>query len=201
VQLGLTCIRCISGLNACGTYLDARLAVTLLPATQASLATAAAAAAAEEALAAERLQHQQASVAAAATAQAELQRVREEFSAAMRTMQEAGDAALAASLHGHDAVADTASAAAAAQLSRLQARVTEQTAQTAGAMRAAAQSEQWIQDNTRPCPNCGRRIEKNGGCLHMTCPARPVGCGREYFWCCSRPFPDARHRLFNCCPI
>jgi NADH pyrophosphatase NudC (nudix superfamily) len=197
LQLGMCRVRCISGINACGDYSDAKLATVLLPATQAGLTAAAASAAAEQALAAERLQHQQATIAAAATAQAEMQRLRDELSAALHTAQETQDAMLAASRR-EDAAADAAAAAASERLSALQALMAAQTAQTAQAVRAAAQSERWIQDNTKPCPNCGRRVEKNGGCLHMTCPQRPVGCGNEYFWCCLRPYPDARHALFNC---
>lgn len=33
---------------------------------------------------------------------------------------------------------------------------------------------------TKPCPNCGKRIEKNGGCMHMTCQA----CRWEWCWIC-----------------
>jgi hypothetical protein len=31
-----------------------------------------------------------------------------------------------------------------------------------------------------PCPKCASPIEKNGGCLHMTCRS----CGHEFCWCC-----------------
>ncbi|KEY72511.1 hypothetical protein S7711_09462 [Stachybotrys chartarum IBT 7711] len=30
-------------------------------------------------------------------------------------------------------------------------------------------TEQTIKQTTKPCPNCGRNIEKNGGCAHMQC--------------------------------
>ncbi|CEL59290.1 hypothetical protein RSOLAG1IB_03223 [Rhizoctonia solani AG-1 IB] len=46
-------------------------------------------------------------------------------------------------------------------------------------------SEEYIQNNTKKCPNqsCGRRIQKNGGCNHMVC-RFPAGCGHEFCWLC-----------------
>lgn len=41
----------------------------------------------------------------------------------------------------------------------------------------------WISVNTKPCPKCGNPIEKNGGCMHMTC-RKPGGCGHEFCWIC-----------------
>jgi len=41
----------------------------------------------------------------------------------------------------------------------------------------------WIVANTKPCPKCKNPIEKNGGCMHMTC-HRPGGCGYEFCWIC-----------------
>ncbi|CAE7059866.1 unnamed protein product [Rhizoctonia solani] len=37
--------------------------------------------------------------------------------------------------------------------------------------------------NTKSCPRCKRKIERNGGCDHMTC-QRPGGCGHEFCWEC-----------------
>ncbi|EDQ86490.1 uncharacterized protein MONBRDRAFT_28150 [Monosiga brevicollis MX1] len=37
----------------------------------------------------------------------------------------------------------------------------------------------WLWRTTRKCPNCLNRIEKNGGCPHMTC-----RCGYEMCWNC-----------------
>ncbi len=42
-------------------------------------------------------------------------------------------------------------------------------------------SESWILQNTKPCPNCRVRIEKNKGCNHMTCNQ----CGHEFCWICN----------------
>jgi len=41
----------------------------------------------------------------------------------------------------------------------------------------------WILANTKPCPKCSNPIEKNGGCMHMTC-FKPGGCGHEFCWIC-----------------
>merc|ERR1711879_1118705 len=41
----------------------------------------------------------------------------------------------------------------------------------------------WIIGNTKPCPKCKNPIEKNGGCMHMTC-RPPGGCGHEFCWIC-----------------
>ncbi|KAK1325462.1 putative E3 ubiquitin-protein ligase ARI7 [Acorus calamus] len=42
-----------------------------------------------------------------------------------------------------------------------------------------SQSLNWIVFNSKPCPNCRRPIEKNNGCMHMTC--RPP-CTHEFCW-------------------
>jgi len=47
-----------------------------------------------------------------------------------------------------------------------------------------AASIQLIEKITKQCPNCKIKIERNGGCLHMTC----IACGHEWFWCCLRPY-------------
>ncbi len=36
-----------------------------------------------------------------------------------------------------------------------------------------------LRATSRPCPRCARPTERNGGCLHMTCP-----CGVRWNWCC-----------------
>jgi ariadne-1 len=38
----------------------------------------------------------------------------------------------------------------------------------------------WIINNTKKCPNCHSNIEKNGGCMHMTCRS----CKYEFCWIC-----------------
>ncbi len=42
----------------------------------------------------------------------------------------------------------------------------------------------WMIANTKDCPKCGRPIEKNRGCNHMTCDKRSGGCGMEFCWLC-----------------
>ncbi|KAL0233037.1 hypothetical protein GEMRC1_011784 [Eukaryota sp. GEM-RC1] len=38
----------------------------------------------------------------------------------------------------------------------------------------------WLKENTKECPSCAKKIEKNGGCLHMTCSS----CRYEFCWSC-----------------
>ena len=49
---------------------------------------------------------------------------------------------------------------------------------------------QWLNDNSKECPNCKQRVEKNGGCDHMTC-RPPGGCGHEWWWSCGCPYRGA----------
>ncbi|XP_074316753.1 putative E3 ubiquitin-protein ligase ARI5 [Silene latifolia] len=39
----------------------------------------------------------------------------------------------------------------------------------------------WILANSKPCPKCSRAIEKNNGCMHMTC---TPPCKFEFCWLC-----------------
>lgn len=40
-----------------------------------------------------------------------------------------------------------------------------------------------IQATTKPCPECRAKIEKRGGCDHMSC-----RCGHQFCWVCSAPW-------------
>lgn len=42
----------------------------------------------------------------------------------------------------------------------------------------------WIAANTKRCPRCRKPIEKNQGCMHMTCRRQVGGCGHEFCWLC-----------------
>ncbi|KAF8603499.1 hypothetical protein BDV93DRAFT_473140 [Ceratobasidium sp. AG-I] len=55
-------------------------------------------------------------------------------------------------------------------------------------------SEAYIQQHAKACPNaaCGRNIEKNDGCDHMTC-RRPAGCGHEFCWVCFADYAPIRN--------
>jgi ariadne-1 len=50
--------------------------------------------------------------------------------------------------------------------------------------KASSESENltWLAANTKKCPKCASFIEKNGGCMHMTC--TKAGCGFEFCWLC-----------------
>lgn len=57
------------------------------------------------------------------------------------------------------------------------------------------QTQKWIQSNTKACPKCHARIEKNKGCNHMTC----RNCKYEFCWYCFKEVVgnDGAHYHFN----
>jgi len=46
--------------------------------------------------------------------------------------------------------------------------------------RNESETANWMLANTKPCPKCSSRIEKNQGCNHMTCRQ----CKHEFCWIC-----------------
>lgn len=46
--------------------------------------------------------------------------------------------------------------------------------------RNESETANWILANTKPCPKCHSRIEKNQGCNHMTCRS----CNHHFCWIC-----------------
>jgi ariadne-1 len=45
-----------------------------------------------------------------------------------------------------------------------------------------SETANWILANTKKCPMCNIRIEKNQGCNHMQCKSK--GCKYEFCWVC-----------------
>jgi hypothetical protein len=58
-----------------------------------------------------------------------------------------------------------------------------------------SQTERWVREHTKPCPNCHLATEKNGGCFHMKCEQ----CRYDYCWNCLRPW--AGHTNYYRCGI
>ena len=57
----------------------------------------------------------------------------------------------------------------------------------------------WLLDNTKPCPKCKTRIEKNGGCNHMTCrTSTGAGCGYEFCWICGHEWHTHQGNGYSC---
>lgn len=55
---------------------------------------------------------------------------------------------------------------------------------------AESENLNWILANTKPCPKCHRPIEKNQGCMHMTCSQ----CRHEFCWLCNGSWAEHGER-------
>ncbi|XP_031736774.1 probable E3 ubiquitin-protein ligase ARI8 isoform X3 [Cucumis sativus] len=56
---------------------------------------------------------------------------------------------------------------------------------------AESENMNWILANSKPCPKCKRPIEKNQGCMHLTC---TPPCKFEFCWLCLGPWSDHGER-------
>ncbi|KAL0368663.1 UNVERIFIED_CONTAM: putative E3 ubiquitin-protein ligase ARI8 [Sesamum calycinum] len=56
---------------------------------------------------------------------------------------------------------------------------------------AESENMNWILANSKPCPKCKRPIEKNQGCMHMTC---TPPCKFEFCWLCLGSWSDHGER-------
>lgn len=56
------------------------------------------------------------------------------------------------------------------------------------------ESMNYINSNTKDCPNCKVAIEKNGGCNHMTCRS----CHHQFCWLCLVDYSKHNQSGFNC---
>ena len=58
-------------------------------------------------------------------------------------------------------------------------------------------SNHWIKKNTKQCPKCSTYIQRNEGCLHMTC----SNCKYEFCWNCLVFWPDHESTSFYDCQL
>ncbi len=57
-----------------------------------------------------------------------------------------------------------------------------------------SENSSWILVNTKGCPKCSRRIEKNQGCNHMTCSI----CRHEFCWICMGDWKSHNGTSYQC---
>ena len=74
-------------------------------------------------------------------------------------------------------------------------RVTCRDAELARNPNAAERATQaWKAQNTKACPHCSTAIEKNEGCLHMTC----TSCRYEFCWNCLGVWRTHNEGYYRC---
>uniref|UniRef100_A0AC34GXJ2 RBR-type E3 ubiquitin transferase n=1 Tax=Panagrolaimus sp. ES5 TaxID=591445 RepID=A0AC34GXJ2_9BILA len=59
-----------------------------------------------------------------------------------------------------------------------------------------SETSNWLNANTKDCPQCHVTIEKDGGCNHMTC--RSVTCKFEFCWMCLGPWKPHGSGWYSC---
>jgi ariadne-2 len=57
-----------------------------------------------------------------------------------------------------------------------------------------SETAHYISANTKPCPECGSNIEKNGGCNHMSCSK----CRYDFCWMCMGPWRSHATEYYEC---
>ncbi|SCL98551.1 IBR domain protein, putative [Plasmodium chabaudi chabaudi] len=55
------------------------------------------------------------------------------------------------------------------------------------------QNIQWINANTKKCPNCDKPIEKTSGCMNIKCM-----CGFSFCWLCLKEWTSHKGGFYNC---
>lgn len=56
-----------------------------------------------------------------------------------------------------------------------------------------SETTNWLLSHTKSCPKCGKPVEKNGGCNHITCP-----CGAHFCWMCLGLFDSVKVYQHSC---
>uniref|UniRef100_A0A914H3W7 RBR-type E3 ubiquitin transferase n=1 Tax=Globodera rostochiensis TaxID=31243 RepID=A0A914H3W7_GLORO len=59
-----------------------------------------------------------------------------------------------------------------------------------------SETSNWLNANTKDCPQCQVTIEKDGGCNHMTC--KNLACKFEFCWMCLGPWAPHGSGWYSC---
>ena len=59
-------------------------------------------------------------------------------------------------------------------------------------------NNKWIKANTKECPNCHQKIEKNKGCNYMYCDPKAGGCGHSFCYICEIDWKSHINNHFYC---
>ena len=59
-------------------------------------------------------------------------------------------------------------------------------------------NDKWIKANTKECPNCHQKIEKNKGCNYMYCNPKVGGCGHAFCYVCETDWKDHIKNHYYC---